>query len=50
MSRITCTEFEILLADYMDGTLANEQKAVVEEHRNDCVSCAELAQDAAGAD
>jgi anti-sigma factor RsiW len=49
MSRITCTEFEILLADYMDGTLASEQKAIVEAHRNDCASCAELAQDAAGA-
>ena len=26
MSRITCTEFEILLADYLDGTLASEPK------------------------
>ena len=49
MSRITCTEFEILLADYLDGTLGNEQKATVETHRNDCASCAELALDAAGA-
>ena len=49
MSRITCTEFEILLADYLDGTLASEAKANVEEHQNECVSCAELAADAAGA-
>ena len=49
MSRITCTEFEILLADYLDGTLAAEQKAAVEEHRNACATCAELAIDAAGA-
>ena len=34
MSRITCKEFEILLADYLDGTLAAEEKAAVEEHRN----------------
>jgi anti-sigma factor RsiW len=49
MSRITCTEFEILLADYLDGTLGTEQKATVEAHRNGCASCAELARDAAGA-
>ena len=49
MSRITCTEFEILLADYLDGTLASEAKANVEKHQNECVSCAELAADAAGA-
>ena len=49
MSRITCTEFEILLADYLDGTLASEPKANVEEHQSECVSCAELAADAAGA-
>lgn len=49
MSRITCNEFEVLLADYMDGTLATEQKAAIEEHRNGCASCAELALDASGA-
>lgn len=49
MSKITCNEFEILLADYLDGTLAAEDKAGVEEHRNACASCAELALDAAGA-
>ena len=49
MSRITCSEFEILLADYLDGTLAADEKAGIEEHRNGCASCAELALDAAGA-
>jgi anti-sigma factor RsiW len=49
MSEITCTEFEILLADYLDGTLAAGEKAAVEEHRSACASCAELAIDAAGA-
>ncbi len=49
MSRITCNEFEILLADYFDGTLAADQKAAVDEHRNACASCAELALDASGA-
>jgi anti-sigma factor RsiW len=49
MNRITCTEFEMLLADYLDGTLAVGERSVVEEHRNACASCAELALDAAGA-
>lgn len=49
MSKITCNEFEILLADYLDGTLAAEEKAAIEEHRNACASCAELALDASGA-
>jgi anti-sigma factor RsiW len=49
MSRITCTEFEILLADYLDGTLAIEERTAIEEHRNACASCTELALDAAGA-
>jgi len=49
MSRITCSEFEILLADYLDGTPGAEQKANFESHRNNCASCAELALDAAGA-
>ena len=49
MSKITCNEFEILLADYLDGTLAAEEKAGIEEHRDVCASCAELALDASGA-
>lgn len=49
MSRITCTEFDILLADYLDGTLASEPRTNVEEHQNECASCSELAADAAGA-
>jgi anti-sigma factor RsiW len=47
--RITCAEFEILLADYLDGTLAGEQKSAVETHLAGCASCAELARDASGA-
>jgi len=48
MSKIGCGEFEILLADYLDGTLAAGEKAEVEEHRDACAACAELALDAAG--
>ncbi|MBC7927648.1 MAG: zf-HC2 domain-containing protein [Bryobacteraceae bacterium] len=44
---MTCAEFEILLCDYIDGTLDAGQRAVVEDHQRTCVSCAELARDAA---
>jgi len=46
---ITCAEFEVLLADWVDGTLAADQKAQVEAHAAECAACAELARDAAGA-
>ena len=48
-ARITCTEFEILLADYLDGTLGADQKSALESHQSSCAACAELAKDAAGA-
>src|ERR1022692_1792788 len=48
-NRITCAEFEILLADLLDGALSAEQKATVENHRISCEACAELARDASGA-
>ena len=46
---MTCADFEILLADYVDGTLHGEQKSAVESHLAECGDCAELARDAAGA-
>ena len=49
MSKITCNQFEILLADYLDGSLAAQEKSAIEEHRHACASCAELALDASGA-
>ena len=49
MNPITCAEFEILLADYLDGTLGAGEKTAVESHRDGCAFCAELARDAAGA-
>ena len=44
-----CAEFEILLADYIDGTLAADQRAEFAGHRETCVACAELAIDAQSA-
>jgi anti-sigma factor RsiW len=44
-----CADLEILLCDYVDGTLDAAAKATVERHLADCPSCAELARDAAAA-
>src|SRR5579872_5957495 len=46
---MTCADLEILLAEYVDGTLHGEQKSAVEAHLATCPECAELASDAAGA-
>jgi len=46
---MTCAEFEILLCDHLDGTLRGEDQAAFELHRSTCVSCAEYADDVAGA-
>lgn len=46
---MTCPDVEILLAEYVDGTLHGEAKSAVEAHLAACAGCRELAQDAAGA-
>ena len=46
---MTCAELEILLCDYVDGTLRGEEKAALESHLAGCAACAELAKDVAGA-
>lgn len=46
---MNCADFEILLCDYVDGTLHGEQKSALEAHLAECASCAELAKDSAGA-
>ena len=43
---MTCAELEILLADYLDGTLSRRRGAEVEAHLAACPACAELASDA----
>jgi hypothetical protein len=45
---MTCTELEILLCDYVDGTLRAEEKSALESHLAGCSSCSELAKDVAG--
>lgn len=46
---MNCAEIEILICEYVDGTLAADQKAEVERHLADCPACAELARDSAAA-
>jgi Putative zinc-finger len=46
---MNCADIDILLCDYVDGTLHGEQKSAIEAHLAECPACAELARDAAGA-
>src|SRR5215831_5463916 len=46
---MNCAELEILICDYVDGTLAPAEKAEVERHLSVCPACAELAHDSAAA-
>jgi hypothetical protein len=43
---MNCAEVEIVLCDYLDGTLAPAQRAELESHLETCTLCAELAADA----
>ena len=46
---MNCADLEILLCDYVDGTLHGEQKSAVEQHLAECADCAELVKDAGSA-
>ncbi|HVN04519.1 MAG TPA: zf-HC2 domain-containing protein [Bryobacteraceae bacterium] len=46
---MTCAELEILICDYVDGTLGPDARATVEQHLAVCRDCADLARDAAAA-
>jgi hypothetical protein len=46
---MNCAEIEILICDYVDGTLAPAEKAELERHLSACPACAELAHDSAAA-
>jgi hypothetical protein len=42
---MNCADFEILLCDYLDGTLPADAKAEFERHVAQCGSCAEMTHD-----
>ncbi|HUA57808.1 MAG TPA: zf-HC2 domain-containing protein [Verrucomicrobiae bacterium] len=44
-----CADLEVLICDYVDGTLDAARKAAVERHLAECAACAELARDSAAA-
>jgi len=44
-----CADFEVLLCDYLDGTLDAGRRAEFEEHRHVCAACAELVNDVTAA-
>lgn len=46
---MTCAELEILICDYVDGTLPPDARATLERHLAACPDCAALARDAAAA-
>ncbi len=46
---MNCAEIEVLICDYVDGTLAPDQKSALERHLSACPACAELARDSAAA-
>jgi anti-sigma factor RsiW len=46
---VNCADVEILLADFVDGTLRSEEKSALEGHLAGCAACSELARDSAGA-
>ena len=44
---MNCADVEILICDYVDGTLEADRKAELEGHLDRCPACAELARDSA---
>ncbi|MBL8176263.1 MAG: zf-HC2 domain-containing protein [Bryobacterales bacterium] len=46
---MTCAEFELLLCDFVDGTLGPAEREAAEAHIGACESCREFAADAAAA-
>ena len=46
---MNCSEIDILICEYVDGTLPPEQRAEVERHLGECPGCAALARDSASA-
>lgn len=46
---MTCAEFEVLLCDYLDGTLDDERRRELEHHRDACSSCSAFTADVTGA-
>src|SRR2546430_533946 len=46
---MNCSEFEILLCDYIDGTLDSAERQALEAHQQECAGCAQFAREVTGA-
>ncbi|MBV9760730.1 MAG: zf-HC2 domain-containing protein [Acidobacteriaceae bacterium] len=46
---MNCSEFETLLADYVDGALSSGARAALEQHASACADCAAFMTDVTGA-
>jgi hypothetical protein len=46
---MNCADLEILLCDYVDGTLASGARVELEQHLVQCANCTELARDVTAA-
>jgi hypothetical protein len=46
---MNCAEIELLICEYVDGTLGEAERADVARHLEACPACAELARDSAAA-
>jgi hypothetical protein len=46
---MTCADFELLLADYVDGNLPGERRMALEAHGSRCGQCHELLDDVSAA-
>jgi anti-sigma factor RsiW len=46
---MNCADFENLLTDYVDGSLADTQRRAVEGHTASCAACREFMRDVTGA-
>ena len=42
---MNCPEFEILLSDYVDGTISVEDRRAIEAHADSCASCRDYLRD-----
>jgi putative zinc finger protein len=42
---MTCTEFEVLLVDYVDGAVTIDERRAVEAHADNCAACREMLRD-----
>lgn len=46
---MNCADLDILLCDYVDGTLPADRRKELEEHLASCATCAEMARDVSAA-